>query len=81
MNNLMGIETDQAGNIIVATSEDVSSMSSICKLEVFNNDGNYVKSIDLIDRKPTGIRIRDNFLYLVDLKRKKLEIFSIITNE
>ena len=81
MNNLMGIDTDQAGNIVVATSEDISSMSSICKLEVFNKDGNYVKSLDLISRKPTGIRIRDNFLYLVDLKSKKIEIFSIITNE
>ena len=77
----MGIDTDKFGNVIVGTSEDVSSMSSICKLEVFNKDGDHVKSIDLIDRKPTGIRILDNFLYLTDIKRKKIEIFSIITNE
>ena len=90
LNNLMGIDIDAAGNIVVATSEDDRSVASledlngpqsVCKLEVFSVIGKHLRTIELGNRKPSGIRIQDGILYMADVVRKKIDIFSIIEKD
>ena len=78
--DLVGIEIDPQNNLIAATSNDTSA-----KLEIFNGNGNHVRTIDLPHNgKPTGICLDQQDLYIADLSNitngaqgGKIEIFSL----
>ena len=65
----------------VASLEDQNGPQSICKLEVFSVIGKHLRTIELGNRKPSGIRIQDGILYMADVVRKKIDIFSIIEKD
>ena len=61
--------------------EDLNGPQSVCKLEVFSVIGKHLRTIELGNRKPSGIRIQDGILYMADVVRKKIDIFSIIEKD
>ena len=76
LNNLMGIDVDNYGNIVAATSADTAEGVS-CNLEIFDADEKHIQTCTIQGIKPSGLCLQGNSLYLAEILSKRIDIFTL----
>ena len=77
MSMLTGIDVDQFGNVLMATSTNENETSvARCNLEVFDVQGNHLRTLSWINIRPCGICLNNDKLFLADVVNRQIKIFS-----
>ena len=76
-NNLMGIEVDNYGNIVAATSVDNPHGGVTCNLEIFDVEEKHIQTYSIPGIKPAGLCLHGKSLYMAEILSKRIDVFTL----